>query len=190
MNGSRLKVTSYKVQVLRITHYVLRITYYISRFTFHALLLVVLLAACGPKVTADEPPEIAYGRDICDQCGMIIDEPRFAAAYVTPAGEVRRFESIGDMLAYYQKAQEEVFVFWVHDYHTETWLKADGAFFVQSDNIITPMGVGLVATADRAGAEALVAEFGGAVMTFDVVLAQSESAPHPAAHSPHGLADH
>jgi copper chaperone NosL len=176
------------------TFHASRFTFHVSRFTLPTLLLALLLAACGPKITADEPPEIAYGQDLCDHCGMIIDESRFAASYVTPTGEVRRFDTISDMLAYHQEAQEEVFVFWVHDYHTETWLKADEAFFVQSDNIVTPMGIGLVATADRGQADALVTEFGGTVMAFDVVLAQSQTGamnhePQPArpvVHEPHG----
>ena len=53
---------------------------------------------------------------------MIINEARFAASYVTVAGEVRRFDDIGNMLLYDYKHQEEVHVYWVHDFNTEEWM--------------------------------------------------------------------
>jgi copper chaperone NosL len=103
---------------------------------------------------------------------MIISEARFAAAYVTQEGETRRFDDVGDMLLFHQEHQEEVAVFWVHDYETEEWVRADQAFFVMSEELITPMGYGIVAFADRERAEALAAETQGMVMTFEELAAR------------------
>lgn len=145
----------------------------ISGFRFHCLLFAVycslFIAACGSS-SGDEPPEIVYGQDVCDQCGMIISESRFAASYVTTTGDVRRFESIEDMLMYHLEHQEEVHIFWVHDYYTEKWARGDEAVFVLSETIVTPMDGGVVAVADKAGADELIAERGGTAVSFDQLL--------------------
>jgi copper chaperone NosL len=131
---------------------------------------VAVLVACGSKVDLEAPPEIIYGRDLCDQCGMSIDEARFAASYITESGETRRFESIGDMLAYDLEHDEAVYRYWVHDYETEAWVRGDEAFYILSDEIVTPMGVGLIASATGEGAEALASRWDGAVLKFDNVM--------------------
>lgn len=143
-----------------------------------ALLLVAaamaVLAACSGRVDLEAPPEIIYGRDLCDQCGMSIDEARFAASYITEAGETRRFESISDMFAYDLENDEAVYRYWVHDYETEEWVRGDEAFYVLSDNIVTPMGVGLIAAATQEGAETLAAQWDGTVLKFDNVMTLAE----------------
>lgn len=92
-------------------------------------LLLLFLIGCHAGGPTDEAPEIAYGRDVCDACNMIIDEARFAASYVTTTGEVRKFESIEDMVSYHHDHEEAVHIFWVHDYESEAWVRADKAFF-------------------------------------------------------------
>ncbi|HRQ39805.1 MAG TPA: nitrous oxide reductase accessory protein NosL [Chloroflexota bacterium] len=142
-------------------------------FTAYCLLLTayffLALTACT-GANLDAPPEIAYGRDVCVQCGMIISEPRFAASYTTKTGDVRLFESIEDMAMYHIEHQEDVHLFWVHDYETEEWVKGDEAVYVLSETIVTPMGAGVVAAANRAGADELVKEGGGTAVTLDQLL--------------------
>lgn len=141
-----------------------------------ALALVVLLAAllvsCQPRPSLDAPPEIRYGEDVCDLCHMIINEARFAAACVTRQGEARRFDDIGDLVAYHTAHAEEAAAFWVHDYDTEEWLRAEQATFVVSDAFHTPMGHGIVAVADAARAQELAASVGGRVVAFSDLLGQ------------------
>ncbi len=131
-----------------------------------AVLSLTLLAACGGGPDFEEPPEIRYGEDVCDRCLMIINEARYAAAYVTADGEARRFDDIGGMVASIDEAAEDVAVFWVHDYDTEEWLKADEAFYVESDDLVTPMGFGIVAFADRSRAEEWAAEQAGIFRSY------------------------
>ena len=131
-----------------------------------AVLSLTLLAACGGGPDLDEPPDIRYGEDVCDRCLMIINEARYAAAYVKPDGEARRFDDIGGMVAYIDEVAEDVAVFWVHDYDTEEWLKADEAFYVESDDLVTPMGFGIVAFADRSRAEEWAAEQAGILRSY------------------------
>lgn len=140
-----------------------------------ALLVLWIVSACSGTVSGEEPPVIAYGQDVCNRCGMIIEEPRFAAAYVTPQGDVRHFDDIGDMVAHHQERGEEVHVFWVHDYTTEEWLKASEAYFVISEDLLTPMGSGILAAADQDTANRLAAEWNGESLTFDALLAQAQA---------------
>ena len=151
--------------------------------TLLLLLLIGLLAvSCNSGPDLDEPPDILYGEDTCDRCLMIINEARYAAAYVTADDQARRFDDIGGMLAYNQEMSEEVAVFWVHDFDTEAWLKAEEAYFVKSKQI-TPMGFGIVAFDGQDRAKAWTVEKDGMVMTFAELLDQGVEADHDAAHN-------
>ncbi len=136
-----------------------------SRIFLGLLSILLVSMGCQASPPLDKPPDIRYGEDACDQCRMIISEPRFAAAYVTPQGEVRRFDDIGDMVLFLLDQQEEG-TLWVHDYETEDWLKADQAFFVISQALYTPMGYGVVALGDEERAKKLAAENQGEVVSF------------------------
>jgi len=141
----------------------MRLLLKILAFAFLSLLVV----SCKQKTNPDEPPEILYGEDSCDECAMIISEQRYAASYVTEAGDVRRFDDIGGMMLHDQKMQEEVYVYWVHDHNSEEWIKArDSTLLVLNPDLITPMGWGLAAFAEQNDADAYVSEHGGTIATF------------------------
>ena len=136
-----------------------------------------LLSACGSAVQYDQPPEMRYGEDVCDQCNMIISEARYAAAYYTQSGEVRRFDGVGELSRYLLKHQEETASIWVHDYETEAWLAAEQAYYVIGPELQTPMGDGAVALGERERANALAAQVGGEVMDFAGVMEHFKNAP-------------
>jgi len=100
---------------------------------------------------------------------MIINEARYAAAYVTEDGQAHLFDDIGGMLAHNAEVADDVVVFWVHDFESEEWLGAEEAHYVKGD-LMTPMGFGLIAFDGRDRAEAWASEQGGMVMTFDELL--------------------
>jgi copper chaperone NosL len=143
-----------------------------TRFLLPFLFALLLLAACGPAVSLDEPPEIRYGEDECDRCRMLISDARYAAAYMTEDGTARRFDDIGGMLAYHAEQQEAVHLFWVHDAGSQVWVRADEATFVLSPMLQTPMGFGIAAYNSADEADAAVAE-GGELLTFDALLARA-----------------
>ena len=149
------------------------------------LVLSLTIVGCASAAPLDQPPDIRYGEDICDQCGMIISEARFAAAYVTSQGEVRRFDDIGGMLRFHLERSEDVAVFWVHDYETEAWVRADQATFVMDEELYTPMGFGIVAFSEPQRAQRLAAERQGRLFTFEELMAYFSSGealePHPKA---------
>lgn len=134
-------------------------------FSLLMALLVLLLAGCQTGNQADNPPEIRYGEDVCDHCNMIISEPRFAAAYAAESGETRRFDDIGEMFLYAQESGETVRGYWVHDFQSESWLKADGATFVHDPDLTTPMGWGIAAFSQAEDARAYGNQHGD-VLTF------------------------
>jgi copper chaperone NosL len=135
-----------------------------------SLLLLILaglitVASCSSGPDFDEPPDIRYGEDSCERCLMIINEARFAAAYVTDGGETRRFDDIGGMVAYIDEISEDVAVFWVHDFDTEEWLKAEEAFYVESQQQ-TPMGFGVIAFTEQQRADQWATENEGVMLSF------------------------
>lgn len=122
-----------------------------------ALVVVSLLflAGCRSSVDVSQPPDIVCGRDPCDRCKMLISEENMAAAYWTTAGEARRFDDIGEMLAYQKETGDDVATWWVHDLTSGDWLKAEDAHFVIGAGVATPMGFGIVAFSDENVAETL-----------------------------------
>lgn len=129
-------------------------------------------AGCGAKPSGPQPPDIAFGRDVCEQCGMIISEARFACATVLDDGNSHKFDDIGEMVMYHMDhPDQQVSAYFVHDYNTEKWMRGEPAFYVQSDSLKTPMGHGLAAFAAKADAEAYAAKVAGKVFNFDEMRA-------------------
>lgn len=136
------------------------------------LMLALLLTACTAQPSEPVPPKIHYGEDICSDCGMIINEPRFAGAYAVEQ-EPGRFESfvfddIGDLLLHMYKNKTLKGVdWWVHDYHSEEWIDAPTAFYVLSNQIKTPMGYGIAAFAEESAAKEFAAGVDGKLLSWD-----------------------
>lgn len=146
-----------------------------SRLFWIVLLCAMLLLGGCAKIDMEAPPEINYGQDVCTRCGMIIDDPRFASGYVTQTGESYIFDDIGDMLLYQTETGDAVYAYWVHDYQTEAWLRAEEAFFVLSSEIHSPMGYGLAALAEKGQATAVALRSQGRVLTFAELQQQTST---------------
>lgn len=132
--------------------------------------LLGALGACGSE-SASGPPSISYGRDACADCHMIIEDPRFAAAYRTSGGEARVFDDPGDLFIYGTRTGElAAGRSWVHDYDTEEWVDADQAWYVRSSSIDSPMARGLAAFGAQAAAEAFASDVSGEVLRWNDVL--------------------
>jgi len=146
----------------------------VARVTLCALLATLILAACAPD--GDEsPPEIVYGQNTCDACGMIIDEPRFASALLLENGETRKFDDVGDMFVYAAAhADQPVRAWFVHDRDSEKWVRGEKAFYVFSASIASPMGHGIAAFGERAAAEAFAADVDGQVFDFEAARAEAQ----------------
>lgn len=142
-----------------------------ARLAVVAGALALALAGCGEPADPLAPPEIVYGEDVCDACGMILSDERFAAATIVDgdAGpEPRRFDDIGDMFSYHRDHDDLVVRRWyVHDLDSLAWLDGATAHFVRGEGIRSPMGSGLAAFATAERAAAYAAEVGATVVSFD-----------------------
>jgi copper chaperone NosL len=160
------------------------------------LALLMLVTACGvPAITLTTPPEIVYGEDVCEHCGMIINDERFAAGVVVHMQpdryEHRIFDDIGDMFAYDGQLTAAdsstgdattIVTYFVHDYTSQDWLNAKEAHFVKADSSLTPMGSGLAAFASEEAATAQAQLWHGTVLSFDAARQQIVDNHSHAAH--------
>jgi len=142
--------------------------------------LLSLIPSCLPGQGQLQPPEIRYGRDTCAYCGMIISDPRFAAAAAAADGTMTLFDDIGDLLAYRKENQPSWVAIWVHDYETQEWLSAEEAWYLLAPGIRSPMGWGLAAFTTEAAARARQAQLGGELLRWAEL--STRELPHPAAH--------
>jgi copper chaperone NosL len=157
------------------------------------ILVLLVLAGCSSGGEATGPPEIRYGVDVCDHCNMIINEPRFAAAYFSEAGETRRFDDIGEMFLYAEEQGEAVRAFWVHDFHSEEWLEANRATFAYNPDLMTPMGWGVAAFATESDAHAYHDEHGATILSYTELREQvlrGEIMPQGMGMTGHGHGGH
>ena len=122
--------------------------------------LVSLAALAGCATATDGPPEIRVDHSTCAHCTMLISEPRYAAAYRV-GGTDKTFDDVGCLLTSLaaEDAGAEVEV-WFRDVRDGAWIRAADALFAHDDSLRTPMAGGIVATADAAEVERLVAELG------------------------------
>lgn len=144
------------------------------------VLLLFIVTACTNTANAEPaPPTIHYGEDVCELCGMIISEERYAAGYITSDGQQHIFDDIGDMFQAQLIYNHQVIAFFVHNYDDNRWIRAEKAAFVQSHNIRTPMASGIVAFESPDQAAAFAAEMKGHIMNFSEVSAYYQTNPMP-----------
>jgi copper chaperone NosL len=130
--------------------------------------LPALLLGCGREATL-EPPTVHYGQAVCDVCGMIVSDERFAAAEVVirdGRAQTRYFDDTGEVFDLEAPAGAE-HAWYVHDMRTLEWLDAREAVYLRSEQLHTPMGLHIAAFGTAAGAERARAEFGGEVLSFE-----------------------
>ncbi|MGQ0604743.1 MAG: nitrous oxide reductase accessory protein NosL [Anaerolineales bacterium] len=139
-----------------------------------------VIAACAPSNAEPTPPEIVYGQQVCDTCGMIISEPKFASALVLEDGSALKFDDLGDMFVHHMDHPNlKVCAWFVHDYGAEKWIRGETAFYVAADQIKAPMDGGLAAFADRESAEQFASTYAEArVLTFDEARAHVHMRVH------------
>lgn len=144
-------------------------------FVLSSVLAPLLLSSCGGQTETAQPPEIAYDRDTCARCGMIISDERFAAALVAPDETVQLFDDVGEMLLSVKEEGSEGQRAWAHDRNSREWLDATTATFVRGAPETTPMGTGYVAFTRREDAVAFAAQSGGSgqVWTWQEAIAHS-----------------
>ena len=146
----------------------------------------VLLAGCGDDEMSLDPPDIEYGVDMSEM-GMPVVDPRFTVATLPKdSDDWLLFDDIGEFLKYHQNASSDFEVMWVPDHDSEEWLKAEDAWYVQSDEFCySPMKWCVAAFDSEESAHEAHMEYGGEMWNWDQVFDVSwEHAPVPQDHTP------
>lgn len=127
----------------------------VSRRRFLVLIGVGLPAAAGVGAAAwalpgDEAsakePDVQWGAEECAHCRMIIDDRRFAAAWISGDGTQAHFDDIGCMVAMVREQGEDAGTrYFVQHYEEETWLDATAAAYVRQDGVRSPMSYNVAA---------------------------------------------
>ncbi|MBI4597641.1 MAG: nitrous oxide reductase accessory protein NosL [Candidatus Omnitrophica bacterium] len=131
-------------------------------------LSVMVLGCGGPAL--DAPPRIRIGEDACATCHMIISEARFSASVTLADGTRAHFDDIGCLTRGLPQRQQIPMRIWVHAYQAQQWLPAHAAVFVESREMATPMGGGIVALSTLEEAQQLASATHGRVRTFQELL--------------------
>lgn len=111
--------------------------------------ITLLFYACSRDMEI-KPADIKYGQDVCAACSMIISEVRHSAQYILSSGDVKKFDDIGCMIDHITQTNNEldkIPAIFVRDYLTNKWINAKETHFLQSSQITTPMGHGIIAFA-------------------------------------------
>jgi hypothetical protein len=89
----------------------------------------------------NSPPHLAFDRAACAHCGMLVSEPRHAAALRVREGAELPFDDPGCLFQYVLEQRPAVTQMW---FHTPTeWVREDAVAFLAGGQ--TPMGSGLLA---------------------------------------------
>lgn len=144
------------------------------RRTLGIIAALCLLVGCGDD-DQHGPPELHLGEDICAQCGMIVSDARFAAALFAQnqygSFEQKAFDDIGDMVEWeVANPDAKVSAKYVRDYESLTWIRAEMAVIVESDELQTPMASGLAACTTQVQAQDLVKRYSGEIMAYDALV--------------------
>lgn len=109
-----------------------------------ALLTLVLASAC---VEGKGGPEaIAWDRDACTECTMVISDHGFAAELRSPKGAVHKFDDVGCAVHWLAKqtwANDPAAMIWVARNADGKWLDARQAHYLAGKT--SPMGYGFAA---------------------------------------------
>lgn len=114
-----------------------------------ALAIVPMLARCGQSTG---PEAIAWERDACEHCRMIISERAFAAELRGgPKGRLYKFDDVGCAVHWAKQqtwGEPDITEFWVMNHDDgATWLDARKAFFLV--NVRSPMNYNFAAVPDE-----------------------------------------
>ncbi len=143
------------------------------RSIFFVTALLLFTACQSHKL---EPAALSP-EDMCTACKMAISEKQFAAQYLTKDGDAVKFDDLGCLARYlkgHPQQRADIAAFFVMDYETKQWLKAESAFFVHADKFQTPMSGGFAAFNARQPAEAEAAAKQGRLLTWQEVLASAK----------------
>lgn len=147
----------------------------------------VVLAVLVLGQRSDEGPEaIAYGRDACAQCRMIISRPGFAGELRDAKGVLTKYDDVGCLLQAMIAQHGEMPEAWVEDHRGGELVPLLGATLVRVPAEHTPMGHGIVAFAADDAARKFAAEHAGEVVALEQVVRDPATLARTTPHTDRG----
>lgn len=137
--------------------------------------LTLALAGCA----AAKPINVVYG-EACWRCRQPINDKQLAGELVAKNGLASKFRTVHCMATWI--AQQKTPVdgrFYVTDFASGKWIKADDATYVYTVVSTTTMKQDYLAFKDRAAAEERVARGNATLASWDDVLERGRSMPLP-----------
>jgi parallel beta-helix repeat protein len=117
-------------------------------------------------VNHENPDPIKLNSDNCDNCGMTISNPKFAAVLFTTKGRTYKFDDISCLLDYKNDNKEKALnagLYVANFLSDNKLLPVEIAVYIKGDNVKSPMGGNIAAFKDRESANTyavdLAAEF-------------------------------
>ncbi|GAB4386544.1 MAG: hypothetical protein Kow0022_15900 [Phycisphaerales bacterium] len=145
------------------------------RPAWNAVVGAVLIATGCGRPQPDRPPAVRLDDSVCDQCGMIISDVRWATSTIIRGErgpEARLFDDFNCQVNYEQDHPDlPVLARWSHDHATQEWMKTDQAVFLVAPALRTPMGSHAAAFGNRSDADSAASTHPGTIMTFEQVWA-------------------
>ena len=102
---------------------------------------IVLWAIVGSRTPPTGPVPIAWDRQPCAHCGMLLGEPAFAVQLHTTKGDVLFFDDPGCYFSYRAGHVVAVHAAWFHDLRQDRWWPESTVGFLPVAT--SPMGWGL-----------------------------------------------
>lgn len=102
-----------------------------------ALVLAVLRAQAPPQ----GPVDVAWDKEACAECRMLIGDPSFAAQIQTEDGRVLDFDDPGCLLVHSHESPVHARAIWFHHAREPRWIPGDRVVFAPVSS--TPMRYGL-----------------------------------------------
>lgn len=113
------------------------------------LVSILLFNACN----SSEPAPIRLGKDECTHCKMMITDPRFGAEIITKTNKLYKFDDANCLNNYIknnEKLQSKINLIYFVDYGNESkFVLAHQAFYLQSEEIKSPMGSAVAAFSNK-----------------------------------------
>jgi copper chaperone NosL len=126
-----------------------------------AIVAAAVLLIVRAQRVPDGPEPVAWDREACAHCHMLIGDVRFGAQLITKDGRVHNFDDPGCMLRYVAEYRPAVHAMWFRHVDEDRWVRGDQVAFRRVADSPMDWGLGAVGAdqphdLDRAGAEAEV----------------------------------
>ena len=141
-----------------------------------AVVALVALVGCSTP----EPVPIDYGSAQCTSCKMTITDKQYGSEIVTTTGKTYAFDAVECMLGWYASEgvvkMNQVHSLWVSDHaHPGTLIDAKTAYYVESEELHSPMGLNVAAFASSDDCDNAVSTYSGTKHTYANVLEMAKA---------------